>query len=107
MFIGDGRGTGWTIYPPLSSTVGHGGVAVDFLIISLHLRGRSSLFGSINFVVTILTTRIPGLKISQYPMFIWTSLVTAILLIFSLPVLAGRITMLLLDRNLNTSFYDP
>nr|YP_009391101.1 cytochrome c oxidase subunit I [Esteya vermicola]ARV88382.1 cytochrome c oxidase subunit I [Esteya vermicola] len=104
--IEGGAGTGWTLYPPLSGIQSHSGPSIDLAIFALHLSGVSSLLGSINFITTVINMRTPGIKLHKLALFGWAVLITAVLLLLSLPVLAGGITMVLTDRNFNTSFFE-
>ena len=93
---------GWTMYPPLVLQTGN---AFPMLIFAVHLLGISSITGAINVVVTILNMRAPGMTLLKMPLFVWTWLITAYLLIATMPVLAGAVTMLLTDKYFGTSFF--
>ncbi len=99
---GGAPASGWTIYPPLSLQTGN---AFPFLIFSIHLMGLSSIMGAINIIVTIMNMRAPGMGLLKMPLFVWTWLITAYLLILVMPVLAGAVTMLLTDKYFGTSFF--
>ena len=101
---GGATAAGWTLYAPLSTQMGMG---MDLAIFALHIMGASSIMGSINIVTTILNMRAPGMTLMKMPMFCWTWLITAYLLIAVMPVLAGAITMTLTDRHFGTSFFNP
>ena len=105
MFIENGPGTGWTIYPPLSHYKGHSNPSVDLMIFSLHLAGISSLVSSINFICTIVGVNGTGVKWIDTNIYVWSLFLTNILLLLSLPVLAVALTMIVTDRNFNTSFF--
>jgi cytochrome c oxidase subunit 1 len=94
---------GWTLYPPLSI---QGGNSVAFTIFAIHLMGISSIMGAINIIATILNLRAPGMDLLKMPLFVWTWLITAFLLIAVMPVLAGAVTMLLTDKFFATSFFN-
>ena len=104
--IEGGAGTGWTLYPPLAGLQSHSGPSVDLAIFALHLSGVSSLLGAINFITTVVNMRTPGIRLHKLALFGWSIVITAVLLLLSLPVLAGGITMVLTDRNFNTSFFE-
>ncbi len=100
---GGAPAAGWTIYAPLSIQMGPG---MDLGIFALHIMGASSIMGSINIITTILNMRAPGMTLMKMPMFVWTWMITAYLLIAVMPVLAGAITMVLTDRHFGTSFFN-
>ena len=94
---------GWTMYPPLSLQTGD---AFPMLIFAVHLMGASSIMGAINVIVTIMNMRAPGMSLLKMPMFVWSWLITAYLLIAVMPVLAGAVTMLLTDHYFGTTFFE-
>lgn len=100
---GGGPAGGWTLYPPL---VMQTGAAFPFVILSIHMMGASSIMGAINVIATILNMRAPGMTLMKMPLFVWTWLITAYLLIAVMPVLAGAVTMLLTDKYFGTSFFN-
>ncbi len=91
---------GWTAYPPLTGPTYTPGPNIDFWILGLHLGGLSSLFGAINFIVTTLNLRAPGMKLLDVPMFTWSMFITSTMVLFSTPMLTVAITLLLADRHL-------
>jgi cytochrome c oxidase subunit 1 len=94
---------GWTLYPPLVLQTGD---AFPMAIFAVHLMGASSIMGAINVIVTIMNMRAPGMTLLKMPLFVWTWLITAYLLIAVMPVLAGAVTMLLTDHYFGTSFFN-
>ena len=101
---GGAPAAGWTLYAPLTLQMGP---SMDAAIFAMHIMGASSIMGSINIIVTILNMRAPGMTLMKMPLFCWTWLITAYLLIAVMPVLAGAITMTLTDRHFGTSFFSP
>ncbi len=104
--IESGAGTGWTVYPPLSGIQSHSAPSVDLAIFAIHLTSISSLLGAINFIATSYNMRTNGMSYSKMPLFVWAIIITAVMLLLSLPVLSAGVTMLLMDRNFNTSFFE-
>ena len=105
---GGAASASWTMYPPLSSKEFSPGHGVDLWILSLHILTVSSLIGAINFVVTIANMRTAGMSWLRMPLFVWSIITYAILLIMVLPPLSGGLTLLLLDRNFSGAhFFKP
>ena len=100
---GGAPGVGWTMYGPLTVQMGMG---MDLTIFAVHLLGMSSIMGAINILTTILNMRAPGMTLMRMPLFCWTWLITAYLLVATMPVLAGAVTMTLTDRHFGTSFFN-
>ena len=101
---GGAPAAGWTLYAPLTLQMGP---SMDAGIFAMHIMGASSIMGSINIIVTVLNMRAPGMTLMKMPLFCWTWLITAYLLIAVMPVLAGAITMTLTDRHFGTHFFNP
>jgi cytochrome c oxidase subunit 1 len=95
---------GWTFYAPLSTT--YAPKSTDFMIFSVHMMGISSILAALNIIVTIFNMRAPGMTWSKLPIFVWSWLITAFLLLAIMPVLAGCVTMMLMDRHFHTSFFN-
>jgi cytochrome c oxidase subunit 1 len=100
---GGGPAGGWTMYPPLSLQSD----SLAYVVFSIHLMGISSIMGAINIIATILNMRAPGMDLLKMPVFVWSWLITAFLLIAVMPVLAGAVTMLLTDKYFGTNFFNP
>lgn len=108
LFAGTGVGTGRTAYPPLSNSVYHFGSSVDLAIFSLHIAGVSRILGGINFITTCLKGKTrPASSLERLNSPAWAIVVTRFPSVLRLPVLAGGITMPLLDRNSGSSSFDP
>jgi cytochrome c oxidase subunit 1 len=99
---GGGPAGGWTLYAPLVLQTGD---AFPFVIFAVHLMGMSSILGAINIIATVFNMRAPGMTFMKLPLFVWTWIITAFLLIAAMPVLAGAVTMLLTDKYFGTSFF--
>jgi cytochrome c oxidase subunit 1 len=99
---GGGPAGGWTMYPPLVLQLGD---AFPFLIFTVHFLGISSIMGAINIIATVFNMRAPGMTYMRLPLFVWTWIITAFLLIAAMPVFAGAVTMLLTDKFFATSFF--
>lgn len=105
LVIGDFAGTGWLAYPPLSEIAYSPGVGVDYYIWSLQISGMGSLFSGINFFVTILKMRCPGMTLMKMPVFTWSAFATSILVIIAFPILTVTLALLLFDRYFGMHFF--
>ena len=101
---GGAPNAGWTFYAPLSTT--YGPPSMDYLIFAIHLMGISSVMGALNIIVTIINLRAPSMRMMDMPLFVWSWLITAFLLLLAMPILAGLATMVLADRHFGTSFFN-
>ena len=105
LVVGVFAGTGWSSYPPLAGLKYNPGVGVDYWLWSVQISGAGSLLSGINFLVTILKMRCPGMTLMKMPIFVWSSLVAMILVVFAFPVLTATIAMLSTDRLLDTHIF--
>lgn len=105
LVIGVYAGTGWSAYPPLSGIKYNPGVGVDYWLWSVQISGAGSLLSGINFLVTILKMRCPGMSLMKMPVFVWATLATMILVIFAFPILTATAAMLSTDRLLDTKIF--
>ena len=106
-FLGGAPDGGWFNYAPLSATEYSPSASIDYYVVSLLILGTSSLVGAMNFTVTIVNMRAPGMTMMRLPVFTWSSLVVSFLLLLSLPVLTVALVQLYFDRNFGTSFFLP
>ncbi|MBD62276.1 cytochrome c oxidase subunit I [bacterium] len=104
-FMGGASDVGWFAYAPLTSSTYSPTHGVDFWILGLILTGISSTVAAINFIVTIINMRAPGMTLMKMPVFSWMAFVTAFLLAFALPVITIALIILFMDRNYGTTFF--
>lgn len=105
MVLGEFSAAGWLAYPPLSELAYSPGVGVDYWIWSLQIAGVGSLLSGINFLVTIIKMRAPGMKMMRLPIFSWSVLITMVMVIFAFPILTATLAMLYLDRSMGMHFF--
>ncbi|WP_049621562.1 cytochrome o ubiquinol oxidase subunit I [Frateuria defendens] len=105
MFVGDFAATGWLAYPPLSELGYSPTVGVDYYIWALQISGLGTTLTGINFIVTILRMRAPGMSLMQMPVFTWTALVANVLIVAAFPVLTATLALLTADRYLDMHFF--
>lgn len=105
LFIGEFAKSGWLAYPPLTGILQSPGVGVDYYIWALQIAGIGTLLSGVNFVVTIVKMRAPGMSMMKMPIFTWTALCTNILIVAAFPVLTAVLALLSLDRYLDMNFF--
>ncbi len=105
LIIGFFAGTGWSAYPPLAGLKYNPGVGVDYWLWSVQISGAGTLLSGINFLVTILKMRCPGMSLMKMPIFVWASLATMVLVVFAFPILTATAAMLSTDRLLDTRIF--
>jgi cytochrome o ubiquinol oxidase subunit 1 len=105
LVVGEFSAAGWLAYPPLSGIEYSPGVGVDYWIWSLQIAGIGSLLSGINFFVTILKMRAPGMGLMKMPIFTWSALSSTALIMFAFPILTATLGMLSLDRLMDMNFF--
>lgn len=105
LFVGEFAKTGWLAFPPLSELQYSPGVGVDYYIWALQISGLGTTLSGINFLVTILKMRAPGMTLMRMPIFTWTALITNILMIAAFPILTVTLALLTADRYLGMHFF--
>ncbi len=103
--VGEMAATGWLAYPPLSGIEYNPGVGVDYWIWSIQIAGIGSLLSGVNFIVTILKMRAPGMSLMKMPLFTWSVLNSMVLVIFAFPILTVTLALLALDRTMGMHFF--
>jgi len=98
---------GWTMYAPLSSTTYTTHHGADYYVVGLQIAGIGTLIGGINFLVTIINMRAPGMTFMRMPMFTWASFITSALILFAFPALTVGLAALMFDRLFGGNFFDP
>ncbi len=105
LVVGQFAATGWLAYPPLSELFYSPGVGVDYWIWSIQIAGIGSLLSGINFLVTILKMRAPGMTLMKMPIFVWSVLCSMSLVVFAFPILTVTLALLALDRTMGMHFF--
>ncbi|MBP1157574.1 cytochrome c oxidase subunit 1 [Paenibacillus sp. PvR052] len=107
-FLGGAPAAGWTAYPPLSALVDSTGTfkGVDFYVLGIQISGIGTLIGGINFLVTIINMRAPGMTYMRMPMFTWSAFITSLLILFAFPVITVGLVQLMFDRLFGGAFFD-
>ncbi|MFY0544322.1 cytochrome c oxidase subunit I [Brevibacillus sp. H7] len=105
-FMGGAPDAGWTSYVTLASNK-YSGIGVDFYVLGLQIAGIGTLIGGINFLVTIINMRAPGMTFMRMPMFTWTSFVTSALILFAFPAITVGLVLLMFDRLFGGNFFNP
>jgi cytochrome c oxidase subunit 1 len=105
-FLGGAPDAGWTAYAPLASSDVYSGKGIDFYVVGLQIAGIGTLIGGINFLVTIINMRAPGMTFMRMPMFTWTAFITSFLILFAFPAITVGLVLLMFERLFNAAFFN-